>query len=85
MQRAKNKPALFRRLTGLTVQAFDELMQTLNRHYTAFEPKRLARPNRQRAIDARGKFQRSLEERVLRTLFALRLYPTWALLGFLFD
>ncbi len=60
-------------------------MQTLNRHYTAFEQKRLARPNRQRAIGAGGKFKLSLEERVFMTLFALRLYPTGALLGFLFD
>ncbi len=85
LQRAKTKPALFRRLTGLTLPAFEELMHTLNRHYPAFEQQRLTRPNRQRAIGAGGKFKRSLEERVLMTLFALRFYPTWALLGFLFD
>lgn len=42
LQRAKKKPALFRRLTGLTVPAFDDLMEKLNRHYPAFEQERLA-------------------------------------------
>jgi hypothetical protein len=61
------------------------LLQKLNRHYLAFEQKRLARPNRQRAPVAGGKFKLTLEERVFMTLFALRLYSTWTLLGFLFD
>lgn len=85
LQRAKKKPALFRRLTGLTVPAFEELIEKLNCHYGAFEQKRLARPDRQRSIGAGGTFKLALEERVFMRLFALRVYPTWALLGFLFD
>ncbi len=85
LQRAKKNPALFRRITGLTVQAFDELIKKGQPHYRAFEQKRLARPDRQRALGAGGQFKLSLEERGFMTLFALRTYPTWALLGYLFD
>jgi hypothetical protein len=85
LKRAQKNPALFRRLTGLTLPAFQELLQTLTQQSPAFEQQRLARPNRQRALGAGRKFKRNLEERLFMTLFALRVYPTWALLGFLFD
>ncbi|MQK95514.1 transposase family protein, partial [Escherichia coli] len=62
-----------------------ELMAVLNKAYPDFERRRLSRRRRERAIGAGGKFKLSLEERVFMTLFFLRHYPTFALLGFLFD
>ncbi len=58
-------------------------MTALKKAYPEFERKRLSR--REREIGARGKFKLSLEERVFMTLFFLRHYLTFALLGFLFE
>lgn len=60
-------------------------MAVLNKAYPDFERRRLSRRRRERAIGAGGKFKLSLEGRVFMTLFFLRHYPTFALLGFLFD
>ncbi len=84
-ERAKDYPTLFRRLTGLSVEAFEQLMEVLTKAYPAFERARLQRRDRKRAIGAGGKFKLSLSERVIMTLFFLRHYPTYALLGFLFG
>lgn len=85
LERAKKSPTIFRRLTGLSLQAFKELMENLEKAYPEFEKRRLSRKDRKRAIGAGGKFKLSLAERVFMTLFFLRHYPTYALLGFLFD
>ncbi len=58
-------------------------MFVLKKAYPDFEMRRLAR--RERGIGAGGKFKLSLEERVFMTLFFLRHYLTFALLGFLFE
>lgn len=60
-------------------------MKVLTEFYPAFENSRLQRINRKRAIGAGGKFKLPLPERVVMTLFFLRHYPTFALLGFLFG
>jgi len=83
LQRAKKSPTIFRHLTDITPQAFEELMTVLKETYPEFERKRLSR--REREIGAGGKFKLSLEERVFMTLFFLRHYLTFALLGFLFE
>jgi len=83
LQRAKKSPTIFPRLTDVTPQAFEELMTALKKAYPEFERKRLSR--RGREIGAGGKFKLSLEERVFMTLFFLRHYLTFALLGFLFE
>ena len=85
IERAKRSPAIFQRLTGISPQAFEELMDVLKKAYPDFERRRLSRRRRERAIGAGGKFKFSLEERVFMTLFFLRNYPTFALLGFLFE
>ncbi|MGQ9729574.1 MAG: helix-turn-helix domain-containing protein [Candidatus Fervidibacter sp.] len=60
-------------------------METLQKDYPEFQRLRLYRKDRKRAIGAGGKFKLSLDERVFMTLFFLRHYPVYALLGFLFD
>ncbi len=85
LQRAKKSPTIFPRLTDVTPQAFEELMTALKKAYPEFERKRLSRRERGRGIGAGGKFKLSLQERVFMTLFFLRHYLTFALLGFLFE
>ncbi|MFN3477004.1 MAG: hypothetical protein ACK4Z6_05565, partial [Candidatus Methylomirabilales bacterium] len=43
LQRAKKCPTIFRRLTGISPQAFEELMAVLNKAYPDFERRRLSR------------------------------------------
>lgn len=85
LEKAKKSPTIFRRITGIPPQAFEELMAALKKAYPDFERRRLSRRKRERGIGAGGKFKLSLEERVFMTLFFLRHYPTYALLGFLFE
>ncbi len=82
--KGKNYPALFRRLTGLSVEAFEQLMEGLTKAYPDFERALLQRRERRRAIGAGGKFKLSLSERVIMTLLFLPL-SHYALLGFLFG
>ncbi len=60
-------------------------MAVLREAYPDYERRRLSRRKRERGIGAGGKFKLSLEERVFMTLFFLRHYLTFALLGFLFE
>ena len=85
LEKAQKSPNLFRRLTGISLQEFDELMAVLREAYPDYERRRLSRRKRERGIGAGGKFKLSLEERVFMTLFFLRHYLTFALLGFLFE
>jgi len=85
LEKAQKSPTIFRRLTDITPQAFEELMTVLKKAYPEFERKRLSRRERERGIGAGGKFKLSLQERVFVNLFFLRHYTTYALLGFLFE
>ncbi|MFN4132512.1 MAG: transposase family protein [Caldimicrobium sp.] len=85
INKARKYPNLFRRLVGISPQDFDKLIATLEKHYMHFQRKRLSRRERERDIGAGAKFKLSLEQRVFMTLFFLRHYTTFALLGFLFD
>ncbi len=84
-QRIKKEPALFKRLTGVSLQTFEQMLGVLEPAYPEFLRQRLSRADRQRAIGAGGKFKLSLEGLVLMTLFFLRHYPTYAVLGVLFG
>jgi len=85
LERAKNCPAIFRRLIGISPQTFDELMSLLKEVYPDFERRRLSRRKKGKGIGAGGKFKLSLEERVFMTLFffaTILLSPFWV---FLFE
>ncbi len=49
-ERAKNYPTLFHCLTGLSVEAFEQLMEVLTKAYPDFERAPLQRRERKRAI-----------------------------------
>ncbi|MFN3420828.1 MAG: hypothetical protein ACK40X_03780, partial [Armatimonadota bacterium] len=59
IERAKKSPNIFRRLVGISPQAFEELMAVLKKAYPDFERRRLSRRKRERDIGAGGKFKLS--------------------------
>jgi hypothetical protein len=85
LDRLRNHPAVFRHLTGLTVEAFDALAAGVAPAVEAAHRGSLDRPGRQRAIGAGGEFGLATADQVLLTAVWLRQYPTQEVLGFLFG
>ncbi len=81
----RKRPEHFRAFTGLEPAQFDVLLSALTPVYEAQERARKSRPTRERAIGAGHRFHLRLPERLLMTLFYLRLYPSQMLLGYLFG
>lgn len=81
----KQSPKIFRTLTGITPEKFDEICEKLVPLYEKYEIKRLSRPNRQRAISINGKYKLSLEDKLLMLLMYYRLYVNHIFLGFIFN
>ena len=81
----RQHPAVFRHLTGLTVDAFDALAGDVVPAVEAAHRKTLDRPDRQRAIGAGGEFGLTTADQVLLAVVWLRQYPTQEVLGFLFG
>lgn len=83
------RPAAFRSLTGHSVEAFEALFAVVApayeaRRHLATTTRRDGKP-RQRAVGAGHAFAHDLRTRLLMTLLWLRIYPTFAVLGFLFS
>lgn len=88
-ERLRRHPEAASSLLGMSLAAFDEL-------YEAFESVHLERRNRAtvtrrtgavrvRAVGAGRKATYDLRDRLLMTLFWLRVYTTYAVLGFFYD
>jgi hypothetical protein len=78
-------PAVFRALTGLTLDEFALLLRRFAPAYDAAEYARHARPARQRAIGAGPPFHLDPRDQLLVTLVWLRRYPTHEVLAWLFG
>lgn len=78
------KPSHFRNFSGLQLQEFDTLNQTIKEKYPAFEQKRLQREDRKRAAGAGHPFVLPLTDRLLILLIYYHMYPSSTLLGYLF-
>lgn len=85
VKKLRRRPASFLRLSGLSVEQFDEVLGPLKATYASFNCQRLARPHRQRQVGGGRQFQLALEERVLLVLVWMRLYVTNEVLGYLFG
>jgi len=83
--RLKRTPKAFRRLTGLTPAAFDQLLAELTPRYEQAELRRKTRRPRQRRPGAGPKHKLPLVDRLLMLLIYYRTYTTHAFLGFLFG
>jgi hypothetical protein len=80
-----NHPTVFRALTGLTVDAFDQMVPELLASFQAQRRRRLDRPNRQRAHGGGDHFDLAVADQLLLTVVWLRQYPTQECLGYLFG
>ena len=84
-EKLRRRPATFRSLTGMTVKEFEQMYERVVGDIASYEEKRLRRPDRKRAIG--GGASHSLDERnrLLLALIWLRVYPTYEVLGFIFN
>jgi DDE superfamily endonuclease/Helix-turn-helix of DDE superfamily endonuclease len=78
-------PAVFRSMTGLTVEAFDRMLPELLAAFDADRRRRLDRPDRQRAQGGGDAFDLPVADQLLLTVVWLRHYPTQEALGYLFG
>jgi len=87
IERALNNDRLLRSLSGLNRQAFDELLPAFERAYLATRNQQtLAGRPRQRAAGGGQKGQLDkIESKLFLILVYFKCYPTFDVLGFLFD
>jgi hypothetical protein len=78
-------PSVFRSMTGLTVEAFDQLLPELCAAFAADRRRRLGRPDRRRAVGGGDDFDLAVADQFLLTVVWLRHYPTQECLGYLFG
>jgi hypothetical protein len=81
----RKHPAVFRHLTGITVEIFDALADVVVPAVEAAHQKGLDRSDRQRAIGGGDHFDLPWVDHLLVTIVWLRQYPTQEVLGFLFG
>jgi hypothetical protein len=83
--RLREAPMAFRRLTGITPAAFDDLLARLTPRYEQADARRKARPGRERKPGGGRKHALTLADRLLMLLIYYRTYVSHAFLGFLFS
>ena len=74
----------FRRLTGITVEKFEELLMEILPKYEEWNKKRLENRKRKRRIGGGNSYKLSPEDKLLLLLIYYRTYQTYAFLGFVF-
>jgi hypothetical protein len=81
----KEKPQVFKRITGVTITEFDDLYQKFCSMWARAESMRLSRPNRQRAVGAGNHYTLALPQMLLMGLVWLHLSLSGEALGFFFG
>src|SRR5688572_4196070 len=76
---------VFLKMTGLSVQEFDELLNVVRAVYQDAEVKRLSYPTRQRAIGGGQSPELDERDQILLSVVWLRVYPTHDVLGYFFG
>ncbi len=79
------RPAAFRSLTGVSVEEFDQLYKQVASDIDEYEEGRLSRRDRKRAIGGGASYTHDTRDRLLMAMIWLRMYPTYDVLGFIFD
>ncbi len=79
------KPRLFRSLTGVDLDEFEEILARLLPVWEQQERERLSRPNRRRAIGGGRKYRLSIPDMLLMTLIWLRQAWNTEALAFFFG
>ena len=87
VSKLRKNPLCFRRLTGITIEKFDEIYEQLEPLYQEFNQKRLENriKNRKRRVGGGSQFKLNLEDRLLMLLIYYRTYTTHIFMGFLFN
>ena len=85
LARLRKHPAVFRSLTGVTPDVFDALVADVLPALDAADFARHDRPDRDRAVGAGRTPGLELPDRILLAVVWLRVYPTYAVLGYLFG
>jgi len=81
----RRRPAAFRSLTGMSVAEFDQLYEQVASDIDEYDEGRLSRRERTRAIGGGASYSHDGRDRLLMAMIWLRVYPTYDVLGFLFD
>ena len=81
----RRRPAAFRSLTGISVREFDQLYEQVASDIDEYEEGRLSRQDRKRAIGGGASYTHATRDRLLMAMIWLRVYPTYDVLGFIFD
>jgi len=84
-ERLQRSPEAFRRLTGLSVEAYRHLLAQVEPAWQAAQAKRRARPHRQRKPGAGPKFALCVADQLLMLLIYYRTYVSHVFLAFLFG
>ena len=79
------RPQAFRSLTGLSVEEFNALYEEVADKIDTYNESQLNQRERERNIGAGGQYQHDAGNRLLMAMIWLRIYPTYEVLGFLFD
>jgi IS5 family transposase len=79
------KPRVFKSITGLGIDEFEQLYQKLAPVWMEQEHHRLDRPGRKRAIGGGRKYSLSLKDRLVMVTCWLRLYLNTEAMGFFFG
>lgn len=79
------RPQAFRSLTGLGIEEFDTLYEEVADKIDTYDESRLNQRQRERGIGAGGQYKHDACNRLLMAMIWLRIYPTYDVLGFLFD
>lgn len=84
-QKLGEKPRVFKSITGLNIDEFEQLFQKFVPAWVEHEHKRLDRPDRKRAIGGGRKYTLELKDRLIMVMCWLRLYLNTEAMGFFFD
>ena len=84
-EKLRRRPAVFRNLTGLSLEEFEVLYQQVVDDMDRYDETRLERGDRQRAVGAGRRYEHNARNRLLMAMIWLRIYPTYEVLGFIFD
>jgi len=81
----KQHPQVFKKMTGLSVEEFDDLYEEVLPPFRQLEEERLDRPDRQRDFGGGRKASLGPRDQILMAVIWLRLYPTQDVLGYFFG
>jgi IS5 family transposase len=79
------KPQVFKRITGLNIEEFEQLYQRFAPAWDEYEHQRLAYSKRKRAVGGGRKYTLELKDRLVMVTCWLRLYLNTEAMGFFFG